>query len=117
VIADAVQVVGADGVMLERRASSELRALGPSLAGRAESGRTSSGYHVTIQGSSLGCLIFIGHVWQKSPVISGSFAKMTCNLRHPMSLGHLVSQNYYLYLMHPRHSRALLLTERLRSNR
>ena len=42
VIADTAQVVGGDGVVLERRVSSQLRALGPAFAGRAESGRTSS---------------------------------------------------------------------------
>jgi len=31
----------------------------------------------------------ICHLPQKSPIISGSFAEMTCNLRHPMSLRHL----------------------------
>jgi len=34
----------------------------------------------------IGCLIFIGHFPQKSPIIRGSFA--ACNLRHPMSLRH-----------------------------
>jgi len=49
----------------------------------------------------LGCLILIGHFPQKSPVISGSFAKRirylaallrkeTCNLRHLMHLRHHV---------------------------
>jgi len=34
----------------------------------------------------MGCLIFMGHFPQKCPMISGSFAEMTCNLRHPVSL-------------------------------
>ena len=40
----------------------------------------------------IGWLIFIGHVPQKSPIISGSFAKkITCNLRHHMRLRHPVA--------------------------
>jgi len=34
----------------------------------------------------IGCLILIGHFLQKSPMISGSFAQITCNLRHPVGL-------------------------------
>jgi len=36
------------------------------------------------------CPILIGHFPQKSLIFSGSFAKRTCNLRHPMGLGHSV---------------------------
>jgi len=35
--------------------------------------------------------MFIGHFLQKSPIISGCFAKMTCNSRHPIGLCHPVS--------------------------
>jgi len=38
----------------------------------------------------IGCLIFVGHFPQKSHKSSGSFAKMTCNLRYPMGLRHPV---------------------------
>jgi len=43
----------------------------------------------------IGCLIFIGHFPQKSPTNSGSFAKMTFNLRHPMGLHHPVCTNVF----------------------
>jgi len=36
----------------------------------------------------IGCLVLIGHFLQKSPIINGSFAKMTCKLRHPVGLCH-----------------------------
>ena len=39
----------------------------------------------------IGCLIFIGHYPQKSPIISGSFAQNDPQLKHPMDLGHPVS--------------------------
>jgi len=38
----------------------------------------------------IGGLVFIEHFPQKSPVIIGSFARLTCNLRHPMCLCHPV---------------------------
>jgi len=34
---------------------------------------------------AIGCLIFIVHFPPKSSIISGSFAKMSCDLRHPMN--------------------------------
>jgi len=37
-----------------------------------------------------GCLTCTGHFPQKSPIINGSFATRTCNLRHLMHLRHLV---------------------------
>ena len=39
----------------------------------------------------IGCFIFMGHFPQKSPIISGSFAKNDMQLiRYPMGLGHPV---------------------------
>ena len=38
----------------------------------------------------IGYLIFIRFSPQKSPIISGSFAKMTCELGHPMGFRHPV---------------------------
>jgi len=38
----------------------------------------------------VGCLIFIGHLLQTSPIISGSLAKNDLHLRHPIGLRHPV---------------------------
>jgi len=54
----------------------------------------SHGTHMNGNGTGwtriIGCLIFIGHFPQTNPIISGSFAKKTCNLRHLMGLLHPV---------------------------
>jgi len=51
-----------------------------------------SGKNSQVQGGGpIGCPIFIGRFPQKNPIISGSFAKMTCNLRHHKGLRHQVS--------------------------
>jgi len=34
--------------------------------------------------------MFIGHIPPNSPMISGSFAEMACNFRHPMGVCHPV---------------------------
>jgi len=39
---------------------------------------------------SIGCLLFIGHLPQQSPRISGPFAKNNLQLRHPMGFRHPV---------------------------
>ena len=44
---------------------------------------------------SIGCLILRCQFSQKSPIISGFFWKMTCNLRHPMGLRHPVDRNRF----------------------
>jgi len=59
----------------------------------------------------IGCLIFIGHFPQKSPIVDGSFAKMTCDLKYPVSLRHhlplndiyntpLITAAYFVYIYH-----------------
>ena len=48
----------------------------------------------------IGSLIFIGHFPQKSPIISGSFAKNDLHLRHPMGLRHPVIVHICVYILY-----------------
>jgi len=42
----------------------------------------------------IGCLIFIGHFPQRALRLVALLQKITCNIRHPMSLRHPVTQSH-----------------------
>jgi len=55
-------------------------------------------YIHTLGPRTIGCLTFTCHFPQESPIIGGSFAEMTCILRHPMGLRHPVERRRLLLL-------------------
>jgi len=73
------------------------------------------GYTLTGWQRPIGSLIFVCHFLQKALYIVALLWKMTCNLRHPMSLRHPVI-SAHLWMIHAPHEKPLWNSHLLHAN-